>query len=166
MTTAYEPSQVSFDRLDENSCFVDECDRIYAPQQFDWDCGVACLNMAFRFCNVSNNWDFAASSYSLNKTPLWTIDIFILLHENGLEDAVMYTTYVGVNPTHFHNSWYTDYLARDTERVDIGFQKAYQSGWSIQERNFTTDELILHFVGGGTAAILLVNGQTLGNHHR
>ena len=84
----------------KRSSFIGEYDNIHVRQQHNWDCGVACLQMSLR-------WWFADKLHKLHleldpkefegkESPLWTIDIFLSLVNNGAEDAVMFTTCKGI----------------------------------------------------------------------
>ena len=79
---------------------IGEYDLIHVEQKYDWDCGVACLEMCLRWLQIGNSdrvqSDFYVIEFKYEKSPLWTIDIFMSLHDYGVDSAVMYTTCKGI----------------------------------------------------------------------
>jgi Guanylylate cyclase len=83
------------DRVD----FIGEYDLIHVGQKHNWDCGLACLEMSQRWWRMDEQLkaptSFHAREFEDKGSPLWTIDIFLNLFENGVDGAVMYTTCKG-----------------------------------------------------------------------
>ena len=74
------------------------------------------------------------NSISDNRNPLWTIDLycFIRSQESTLLSAVMYTQYIGIDPTHYNIDWYKKtYSDYELNRVNSNFNLAYDSNWDI-----------------------------------
>lgn len=80
--------------------FIGEYDLIHVKQRHHWDCGVACLEMSLRWWRTSAEnlqlFELNAKEFEEKETPLWTIDIFLGLSQNGIDGAVMYTSYKGL----------------------------------------------------------------------
>ena len=91
---------VTANNSEERVEMIGEYDLIHVEQKYDWDCGVACLEMCLRWTRISNieqyKCDFDIMEFKYEKSPLWTIDIFMGLHDYGVHSAVMYTTCKGI----------------------------------------------------------------------
>ena len=79
---------------------IGEYDLIHVGQKHDWDCGVACLEMCLRWSHF-DKFELYRSGLNITefeneKSPLWTIDIFMSLHHFGVDSAVMYTNCKGI----------------------------------------------------------------------
>ena len=90
----------SKENIEEREEMVGEYDLIHVGQKHNWDCGVACLEMCLRWWRVTKP-DLPISGVNIvefdnTESPLWTIDIFISLHKNGVDGAVMYTNFKGI----------------------------------------------------------------------
>jgi Guanylylate cyclase len=86
--------------IEERVDFIGEYDLIHVQQKHHWDCGVACLEMSVRWWRI-NRPDIGvvvlnAEEFEQKESPLWTIDIFLGLAQNGIDGAVMYTTCKGL----------------------------------------------------------------------
>jgi len=112
---------------------LSECERIFVPQECTWDCGIACCNMILKWNRVKYAPPFDRHIVSSDQKPLWTIELFCLLREVGL-DVSMYTICEGVNPQHKRLSWYanssTEYEAAATQER---FQQARINQWKVYE---------------------------------
>jgi hypothetical protein len=104
-------------------------------------------------------------SFYEKRTPLWTIDLFVLLVESGLKDETfMYTTTLGIAANHRENSWYANHLENDVDRVDSQFRRAAQQGWNVQETRFNLMKFCCMTLSkqiNTVAAIILICSNTL-----
>ena len=86
--------------IEERVDFIGEYDLIHVKQKHHWDCGVACLEMSVRWWWIEEpnlqTVDLNAEEFEKKESPLWTIDIFLGLAQNGIDGAVMYTTCKGL----------------------------------------------------------------------
>jgi hypothetical protein len=84
----------------ERSDFIGVYDNIHVRQQHNWDCGVACLQMSLRWWFTDNlhelHLELNSKEFEGKESPLWTIDIFLSLIQNGADGAVMFTTCKGI----------------------------------------------------------------------
>jgi len=112
---------------------VGKYDHIHVGQKYDWDCGVACLEMAVKWWNADLDKENKKIIDCIDiSTALWTIDIFVGLHQNGIFSTIMYTNYKGVNPSHFDEIWYKDHLSADIQRVNDKFLYADELSLDIR----------------------------------
>ena len=125
---------------------------VYFPQHHNWDCGPACCVMLLRLLlkKVTDDYDLAMlpdhliyqnSLIRCRSSPLWTIDLFILLNDSwrGINPKLlndhqvefsMYTTSVGMHDHHREISWYQN---DEETHINDQFTKAKDIGLSINE---------------------------------
>ena len=98
------------DRVD----FIGEYDLIHVGQKHNWDCGLACLEMSQRWWLMEEplkaSTSLNAKEFEDKGSPLWTIDIFLSLFENGVDGAVMYTTCKGSESFAFLKSNFSELI--------------------------------------------------------
>ena len=86
--------------IEDRVNFIGEYDLIHVRQRHHWDCGVACLEMSLRWWQTDEEYlqrlDLNSREFEEKESPLWTIDIFLGLSQNGIHGAVMYTSYKGL----------------------------------------------------------------------
>ena len=139
-------SQLMQDRDEGDFAMVGEAQQrnahVYVKQSFSWDCGVACCSMAQRWANLSDNGSGSSNagpstgecpdqSMPVSKaTPLWTIDMYCFLREQGLA-AAFSTDVAGLNMQHSGLAWYQSHLEDDRVRVEERFQHAADRGWAV-----------------------------------
>lgn len=123
--------------ISESTKALGEYDHIHMAQRFSWDCGVACCNMIINWLN-SQNLVFVVDPFENDsKRPLWTIDLYVMLKKRGV-DAVMSTSFKGVNENHANIEWYKG-LEVDRKRVVEMFSLVEQRCWSIEKEMSTID---------------------------
>jgi hypothetical protein len=127
---------------------------IYCQQSSNWDCGVACSVMVLRWINLlgvrdvknvvewrSEDAIFRHEIVYGRDVPLWTIDLYLLLHSISLPSSTlrMYTTCVGYNSSHRSLPWYNSVSTsattsmHDQSDIDRKFELAKQQGLQIFE---------------------------------
>jgi len=151
-----EPRRRStFDELDY------EYDKIFVPQEHNWDCGLSCCGMVCKWLNRHDLYEhLLKDDISMLKTPLWTIDIYCFLRMQGI-NARMQTLCIGIEPKLFELSWYQKHIENDVSRVNSKFALADTSGWVIEKSTTPIENLKEFFEKGATAAIALVDNITL-----
>jgi hypothetical protein len=106
---------------------------IFVPQRHVWDCGVASVGMVLNWVQYKyNDEELYTPEICQRSSPLWTIDLFLLLVELGV-DAHMYTLSTKIEQHHFHYDWYVKYLEEDCRRVNASFDLAFQKKYSVSK---------------------------------
>ncbi|CAE7510124.1 GC1, partial [Symbiodinium microadriaticum] len=104
----------------------------HVAQEDGWDCGAACALMILKW---SKNHNISLSELKALKgwsRPLWTIDIYCLLMEFGVDCRFM-TKCIGTGPHHKDLAWYSDDMEEDSVRVPCMFELASSQQWSVEE---------------------------------
>lgn len=104
---------------------------IYVPQKFAWDCGLACCAMALQW-KVGKTEKVYEHALALLASPLWTIDLLILLRDLEVE-AEMKTICAGMQEHHTTYEWYSNGASNDILRISKQFAHAKNSGFSVIE---------------------------------
>jgi hypothetical protein len=137
--------------------FKDCYDHLYVTQREEWDCGVACVDMATNFIYGRNNWpnfEDAGHSQNIRSRPLWTIELFQLLRHRCV-DCIMITKYPTVAPHHYDMDWYLKNLDEEAKSINEIALQAKDEGWPLQERSMTTIEILEHLQQGSICIVLL-----------
>ena len=143
---------------DELSSLHKEYYKIHTKQRSNWDCGIACLQMASKWSSYCKD-DFKTiildHEISVRTTPLWTIDLYCFLRENNV-NSIMYTTTIGISSSHRELGWYQNHLSDDINRVNSKFQLAKDQNWIIN--NIIVDlNIVADAIENGASAIILVD---------
>ena len=132
------------------------------------DCGYACLTSCVRhFADADFTFDVGARACDVAE---WTVHLLLVLAERTELLVEMFTTFVGANPAHRHNTFYVDSAAAaddwadEVARVDSAFAMARARGISITERRLTRDDLI-RVVCSGRACICAVDNRYIDCAH-
>jgi hypothetical protein len=107
-------------------------------QQFDWDCGHTCLTMVIYFCDMKRDISDAQNDLfkltQQSQKPLWTIDLFVFLMEQGVGACFHTLCPRGVAAHHEAMEWYQRTgLAGDARRVGEQFRRASEEEWPVLE---------------------------------
>ena len=141
----------NFEINDEDYELLEKYNFIFSAQRYEWDCGIACLEMVytcFLFFNYLKllkpkqvlKWKGLSTtilyehciSKSLN--PVWTIDLFCFIRGEIKTEAVMYTRYVGIDPSHCSIDWYSKtFTIHEYKKVKTNFDMAKLNDWKIIE---------------------------------
>jgi len=145
-------------------------DEIWESQAADWDCGLACCQMAINYQSIVGGGGREGPSGTLridtsnfNSYPLWTIDLCAVLRDFGVKHR-MYTLCAGIGPHHYEMDWYETNLEEDAKRVEALFRQAQIEDWGVHEQDSSTQDVIDHINGGGLC-IVLVDATSLRNRH-
>mmetsp|Transcript_21469 Transcript_21469/g.35943 ORF Transcript_21469/g.35943 Transcript_21469/m.35943 type:complete len:297 (-) Transcript_21469:1583-2473(-) len=164
---------------------ISQYDHLFVPQSHSWDCGVACCNMVIKWSNdnctqepPSESWVKTMRTRSQSKkvslietsslkrqTPLWTVEIFSLLHEylspDKIESLSMYTLCTGINPEHFQLDWYARCGSSEMLSIRDAFERVKLEGWSLVEKSLSIVELQDLVRNDDVTVVLLVDGLSL-----
>lgn len=104
-------------------------------QDKDWNCSLACINMILNSKNIKTTLQQLTKSWieKDHEEVLWTIDIFYLLREYGVE-TIFYTDYLGVRPSYSSEKFYQEAIEKDEIRVNQLFSNALEKKLSVEKR--------------------------------
>ena len=103
----------------------DDLPVMFCAQEKSYDCGVACVRMAYSWSNE----DYTPSFDVMNiGHPLWTVDLLGELLKSKKMTCVMFTLHSGVQKHHHEITWYKENLKDDFERVD----RLFALDWPIR----------------------------------
>lgn len=93
-----------------------KADKWYRDQNDEWDCGVACCWMALSWSGFNNEDADVVYRHKISQrgAPLWTIDLFLFLHEQHIR-VTMYTLSLGIQPHHMNYAWYAKHLDKEAD---------------------------------------------------
>ena len=153
---------------------------IYVRQRHNWDCGLACTEMAMRWVNHSKKSNTQIDPSPLDPAtqgqPLWTVELYAGLRERGV-NAEMSTRVRGVNPELLDLDFYKGVVSSSGDgdsntavaRVNAKFRDLEDNGWAVHDA-VSTEALCGMLDGSGGAlemkhrpscAIVLVNWYVL-----
>jgi len=138
------------------SISIDE--KFHVQQQYNWDCGIACVAMILKACGQTPAWDDLI--HSVGTESVWTIDLAILLHNRSIK-FLFITKLAGVEQNHGHFTFYKDHFDNDSVRVSNLFHQASACSMPIQEASIGEEKLIKLAKSNHIAVILLVNFKIL-----
>jgi ABC-type bacteriocin/lantibiotic exporter with double-glycine peptidase domain len=136
-----------------------EYDHFFVSQQHSWDCGLACCNMVLRWYG-DHVAQLNEDCLSGDERPLWTIELFHMLHSAGVE-VEMCTMHRGINPAHHKLRWYENAHETELSRIQELFERSVTEKWAVSERNVTLEQLKSTVQDHDTTAILLIDVHTL-----
>lgn len=140
---------------------------IHVRQRYNWDCGLACTEMAMKCVNASNLSAIQVDSSPMvpitHGEPLWTIELYIGMRERGL-NAEMSTSVKGVNTEHINLDFYKQAVGTNNDtiaRINTKFHDVEKIGWRVSDA-VPTDALPAMFAHSDMlCAIVLVNWYIL-----
>lgn len=110
-------------------------------QEHDWDCGLACAQMALRALGQPPDAvHHTALRAKLDSDDIWTIDILFLLNAFGVH-ADYFTSSWGCALNHATKPFYASSHSKDFERVRHLFDRAKAEGMSVRIATFSAKEL-------------------------
>ncbi|KAJ2666980.1 hypothetical protein IW148_000399 [Coemansia sp. RSA 1199] len=140
-------------------------------QQYEWDCGLACVSMIVRAFGATCTVEQLARD--VHTQSVWTIDLAMLLRTRlPRADFTYYTTCIGVNPQHSESMFYSSELDDDWRRVIALFSAArVEQTVRVVELELPLLDLKRFVVHRQYVAILLVDTPVLtctlcSGHHR
>ncbi|KAJ2133664.1 hypothetical protein IW136_004927 [Coemansia sp. RSA 678] len=130
-------------------------------QQYEWDCGLACVSMIVRAFGATCTVEQLARD--VHTQSVWTIDLAMLLRTRlPRADFTYYTTCVGVNPQHSQSMFYSSELDDDWRRVIALFSAArVEQSVRVVELELPLLDLKRFVVHRQYVAILLVDTPVL-----
>lgn len=106
--------------------------QVYCEQKFSWDCGLACCQMILAWLGKLPVTSIYEHPLGQLKTPLWTIDLVLLLHELGVEVS-MRTKVLGAEQQHGELDWYANSFEEERIRVNEQFRAAVAIGCNVTQ---------------------------------
>lgn len=123
-----------------------------------WDCGVACAQMVLQ--GLGREVDRSSLLASLRTQSVWTIDLAMLLHRQGVRFTYCTRT-AGVTETYSTVDFYRANFDRDAFRVQSLFKEAEEAKVGAVQKSFSWQELAVLVSGYDYAAIVLVDSRYL-----
>ena len=124
----------------------------------DFDCGIACVHMIYKWAEESY---LPTEDISRIKSPLWTIDLLEQLLLASNLDCHMYTLALGIHEYHDNIDWYEKYNnCDDKSRIQSLFKKSVENNWPVHERKVSM-ATIIDLLEKKCIMILLVNSMSL-----
>ncbi|XP_006819996.1 protein GUCD1-like [Saccoglossus kowalevskii] len=146
---------------------TDVCKSVNIPvphviQQTQWDCGLACAQMALRH-HLQDSYSveqFTAICQDLDfNESVWTIDIAHIMTKYNIKHH-LYTQTLGVDSRYKKQDFYEDTFDEDEKRVNNLFSNAEHLGIKAIKRSVTLREIHQH-LSENHIAIVLVNSDLL-----
>jgi len=113
----------------------------HVRQSFNWDCGLACTEMALRALGVSK---MECSLPKLRKrvptSSVWTVDLAYLLADYGVRFRYLTTT-IGVDDGYDAEPFYKATLDSDRMRVNKLFEQATSNNVVIERGSLSSETL-------------------------
>ncbi|GFR50726.1 hypothetical protein Agub_g12983 [Astrephomene gubernaculifera] len=131
----------------------------HCKQHFNWDCGLACVQMILEASGFPNC-DYQTLRHLCDTTSVWTVDLAHLLRRFGLRVA-FHTITLGPNPAFANESFYMEHMEDDERRVSRLFREAAAAGIALQQRSVSGEELQSWLLSGECLIILLVDKRKL-----
>ncbi|EDO47560.1 predicted protein, partial [Nematostella vectensis] len=134
----------------------------HIKQEFDWDCGLACVQMVLRRIrgNRLSKTEFEDVCKDLGfGNSVWTIDLASIFAYYGMKCG-FFTETLGVDIAYKSNSFYCETFQMDSNRVNRLFRKAKKLGIDVEKRVVSLEE-ILEKLSSGYVAIALTNSYML-----
>lgn len=166
------------------------CKSVYVFQRYNWDCGLACAEMAMKWANLHTESGIKIDASPIppvsHGDPLWNIEIYMKLKERGVH-AEFSTSEKGVGVSNMNLDFYKNIFsgnagtprgdtaltpndsnlsARDAilKRVNDEFLVAENRGWSVKDV-IPTDDLMEQMSGdpaqNNCCALVLINWYIL-----
>ncbi|CAM9820328.1 unnamed protein product, partial [Scytosiphon promiscuus] len=130
----------------------------HVSQCCQWDCGVSCVQMVLR--GLGREAERSSLLASLGTRSVWTIDLAMLLHRQGVR--FMYgTRTAGVTEAYSTIDFYRANFDRDARRVQALFKAAEEAKVGAVQKAFSWQELAVLVSSYNYAAIVLVDSRYL-----
>jgi len=113
----------------------------HVRQSYNWDCGLACTEMALRALGVSKTeCSLAKLRKRVPTSSVWTVDLAYLLADFGIKFRFLTTT-LGVDPTYEAEPFYRQTIDADSQRVNKLFEQAASKNVAIERRSLAPESL-------------------------
>ena len=114
----------------------------HVRQSFNWDCGLACTEMALRALGMrSEDCGLRFLRRLCPSESIWTVDLAYVLHSFGVRCRYL-TTQLEVDPAYKEKSFYSATFDTDTVRVNDLFAQAEGRGVKIEQGSVSEAELV------------------------
>jgi len=136
----------------------------HEKQQFNWDCGIACLRMVLKYFEKNQNGELMKYFTEMGlRTSIWTVDLAYLLTHFQIENQLSTVT-LGVDANYAGVDFYASHLNRDNTRVSQLFRDAHVNGVKVVLESVTMDT-ILDFLEEKRMIIILIDWKKMGCLH-
>jgi len=113
----------------------------HVKQTFNWDCGLACTEMALRALGVrKTECSLPKLREQVPATSIWTVDLAYVLRDFGIRFRYLTKT-LGVDPSYQTEAFYRPTLDADSMRVNKLFSQAASKDIAIERRSIKGEEL-------------------------
>lgn len=149
---------------------------VHLRQQHSWDCGVTCCAMVVAALHRAASSEAPSAAglvveddrglqraleASVGTESTWTADLAFVLVQLGVPCS-LFSTCLGVNESYRDMAFYRDEVDADRERVEARMATLRASPLiTIEERLFSTDELLAEASTGNVWFIVLVDSHRL-----
>lgn len=116
-------------------------DLTYVRQQYQWDCGLACAEMALRARGVVDGTSSSDLRRLCDTDSVWTIDLAYLLWHFGL--SISFSTLTkGVRVEYGEQPFYRKQFPEDTKRVTELFRQSAKLGITVLQRSVGLADIV------------------------
>ena len=144
---------------------------IHVRQSFNWDCGLACAEMAMKCANQSEISTIKPDSTPLTPfthgEPLWTIELYMGMRQRGF-NVEMSTSVKGVNTNHINIDFYKKTVGADIDtvaRINDKFKDVDAMGWDVLDAIPTSALPDLLHDKSTLCAVVLVNWYVIASRN-
>ena len=124
-------------------------DLVKVHQEELWDCGLACLLSILLASHSKKRLTRSSVERFISSVParsLWTVELVLLLYENGIDNIVFTTTSVGVNAKlkgrlEFYSSGIGMIDEKQESEIASAFERVQELGISLKKMQVEDDEL-------------------------
>ena len=135
----------------------------HLQQQADWDCGLACVQMALQALgHTPETCSLEQLRSRLDSEDVWTIDLLFLLDSYDVH-ADFLTCSWGRPDKHNEKDFYSTSNKKDLERVERLFARASIEGFSARDATLSARELCDTMRNDDHLALLLVDHRYISN---
>lgn len=113
----------------------------YVRQRYQWDCGLACAEMALRARGVVKGTSIGDLRRLCDTDSVWTIDLAYLLWHYGVEISFSTLT-KGVRVEYGEQPFYRKQFPEDTKRVTELFRESAKLGITVNQQSVDLAEIV------------------------
>jgi Guanylylate cyclase len=134
-------------------------DVTYVRQRFQWDCGLACAEMALRARGIVEGTSIGDLRRLCDTDSIWTIDLAYLLWHFGVEISFSTLT-KGVRAEYEAQPFYRNHFPEDAKRVTELFRQSSKLGINVVQQSIDNAEIV-RSVRDDNALILVLTDKRL-----
>jgi Guanylylate cyclase len=135
-------------------------DVTYVRQRFQWDCGLACAEMALHARGVRDGATIDDLRLLCNTDSVWTIDLAYLLSRFGVN--IRFSTLTrGARAEYGEQPFYRKQFPEDAKRVTELFRQSSERGVNVQQRSVDLVEIIRAVQADNMLILVLLDKRLL-----